>query len=704
MRQKAHSIFIKQSESALERVFPQGKDNTQACSAGASHSHFATVQARMEKLLGGKDLIAHQRHQDGELAKLVADNYIRSVVIELDKDNIQWSEGWEFDEYLTRKFGVRKIIVAAGKSTRMSPGELLHKQIIRADGYNTNIKLSRSAASFGNKKDVVVVDHLVGYHILSDHPVDADMRNSILSRIKQEFDEIFARGGVQPPSLLLDEICDIIENNLFFASSSQRRDAASTTNLIAAAISNWRDRATPLLQTHQAEYVKDEIAYILFKELIKRDDKCIDVEKRNDLIGGNCIVAIAKPYGPGEAYVAGVEWLKELGLADDTKYTIPVYSDYAPALLDEYPNIYFHLYLQALSYFLPDGTERFIVDQLPVITIGGKSPLDKVKDRGNIILVNTKYGLVPYAIEEWRDMTPQQQAEAEARLEESRRTGKSVHALNAGCFVIDTRWAMENFSLLKEKYNHPDEKKGKLFEYWYTDFVKIAAEEDGKLRAENPDISPRSRIVFLGEDAPSGNKDVPRTLEFQSKLHKMIRDRLLEMGITVDESARVSIGSKNADVDFDRDLQAIFGSTVEQVSKPVRPKGLSNLLRKPPVEEKKIIDQIYIFGDVYLETSVRVRNGTVLDGRGGRAIVLRGNTVVGSGVGLKGVEASDSIFEGHPRLDGFSYRPPKFGDMGTHSQIIDSNLKNAYVELGAEIIRTNVSNCRIAGCVKRNSR
>ena len=684
MQSKAYSTFIKKSESAVERVFPtQGKNDPQACSTGASHSHFATVRARMEKLLGGKDLIIYQRHQDSELTRFVADNYVRSIVIEIDKDNMQWSEKPELDEYLTRKFGARKIIAAAGKSMRVSPSGLIHKQIIRADGHNTNIKLARSAASFGNKEDVVVIDYLVGYHILSDRPVEVDTRNSILLKIKQEFDEIFARGGLQSPSPLRDEISYIIEKNLFFASSSQRQDAASTTNLIASTISNWRDRATPLLQTHQSEYILDEIAYILFKELIQQDEKYIDMEKRNDILGGNCIVAIAKPYGPGGAYVAGVEWLKQLGLADDTRYTIPVYSDYAPALLDEYSNIYFHLYLQALSCFVTNGTELFITDQLPVITIGGKSPLDKVEDRGNIILVETKYGLVPYAIEEWRDMTPQQQAEAEVRLGESQRTGKSAHALNAGCFVIDTQWAMKNFPLLKDKYNHPDEKKGKLFEYWYTDFVKIAAEEDRKLRAKDSALSPRSRIVFLGEDAPSGNKDVPRTLEFQSKLHKMIRNRLLELGINVDENARVSIGSQNADVDFDRDLQAIFGSTVGQTVEFVA------------------IDQIYIFGDVYLETSVRVRNGTVLDGRGNRAVVLKGNTVVGSGVGLKGVEASDTVFEGHPWLDGFSYRPPKFGDMGTHSRIIDSNLKNAYVEFGAEVTGTNTSNCRIAGCVKR---
>jgi hypothetical protein len=278
-------------------------------------------------------------------------------------------------------------------------------------------------------------------------------------------------------------------------------------------------------------------------------------------------------------------------------------------------------------------------------------------------------------------MTSQQQAEAEDRLEKSRRTGKNWHALNAGCFVINTQWAMTNFPLLKEKYNHPDEKKGKLFEYWYTDFVKIAAEEDRKLRAENLDVSPRSRIVFLGKDAPLGNKNLPRTLKFQSKLHEMIRNRLLQLGITVDERARIIIGSSNADIDFDRDLQAIFGNPVEQ-------------------SVKKIIDQIYLFGDVYLETSVRVENGTVLDGRGGKAVVLKGKTVVGSGVGLKGVEASDTVFEGHPQLDGFSYRPPVLGDMGMYSQIIDSNLRNVYVEFGAEVIQTNASDCRIVRCVK----
>jgi uncharacterized protein with ATP-grasp and redox domains len=57
----------------------------------------------------------------------------------------------------------------------------------------------------------------------------------------------------------------------------------------------------------------------------------------------------------------------------------------------------------------------------------------------------------------------------------------------------------------------------------------------------------------------------------------------------------------------------------------------------------------------------------------------------------------DSVFEGHPRLNGFSYHPPMLGDMGTYSKIISSCLKNTYVESGAEVIRTEATNCHIAG-------
>jgi len=175
---------------------------------------------------------------------------------------------------------------------------------------------------------------------------------------------------------------------------------------------------------------------------------------------------------------------------------------------------------------------------------------------------------------------------------------------------------------------------------------------------------------------PSGIKDIPRALAFKSKLHHDIRDYLISMGIAADEGAKVSIGNRKADFEPERDLKMMFGSVVEG---------------------ENITDQIYIFGDVHLETSARVENGTVLDGRGGNEVVLRGNTVVGSGVGLKGVVAVDSVFEGHPRLNGFSYHPPMLGDMGTYSKIISSYLKNTYVESGAEVIRTEAANCHIAG-------
>ncbi len=638
--QNAQQIFAKRADEVAERIFVKqtvGEHFT---------TYLRTATARMEKILGIKDLVTLQRIQDKLYAQLVADNYARSIVLALDRANMQWNDDEAFDEYLTRQFGVRKIIVAAGKSTRISPTGLIHKQILRADGYNTNIKLARCAAAFGKKKDVVVIDHIVAYHILSERRINPDVRDIILNKIDREFDRIIDRGGLAISDFknLAKNIRNIVADTLVYARHrSQQQDTAATIRSIKTLLQSVSN--PPF-----AEYILDEIAYLIFKELIEIEDlSYIDQSELADLLGLNCIVAVAKPYGPGEAYLAGVERLQSLNLVDDTQYTIPVYSDYASAILDDYLNIYFHSYLQALSYFNLIGTEQYIVDELPVITIGGKSPLDAVRDKGNIILVDTKFGSLPYAIREWRDMTKEQQQDAETRLEASIQTGRDMHALNAGVFIINTGWARGHFDLLRRKFNHPDESKGKLYEYWYTDFVEIASNEDRLLRAQNPDVSPKSRIVFLGADAPWGNKDIPRTLKFRAAIHNMIRNRLLAMGIVVDEGARVTISSPDANLDLDRDLYAIFGNIVEG--------------------QEKSIDGIYIFGDVHIDISVRVENGTVLDGRGGNAVVLRGNTIVGSGVGLKGVTAKDTTFGRQSHIDGFNYQPPAYGDMATASII-----------------------------------
>ena len=579
------------------------------------------LKPRVEMLLGGKDLVEYQRIADKDYAALVAENFLRSIVIELAESEERWGD--EFDSWFNKRYGVYKIIVASGKSQRLSPTGLVHKQIMRPDGYNTNIKFTRYASAFGGNPDVIAIDYLVAYHILTDRQITHTTKEEICQKTKIEFSEIAERCGLNATKFhgLWIEITKIIKQELMQANCSQQKDTASTMRLVG----KFCLEAIP--DEVKAGHFADEIGCLILKELAESEDNYVDSAKRDDLLGGNSLIAVANAYGPGEAYIAGLQRLIDLNLADNTRYNMPIYSDYAPSFLDSYPNIYFHTYLIALSRFNLNGVEKFMVDRLPAVTIGGKSPLDKVEDRGNAILTDTEYGPMPTAIREWRDMTEAQHKDAKSRLEESRETGHPHHALNAGVFVIDTKWAIENISTIRQNFDHPYPERGRLHEFWYTDFVEIAAKESSD--------EPRTRIVFLGQDAPSGNKDMRRTLEFQSNLNKMLREELIEHGIFVDEYVRVAIGSPNADFDPERDIKRIFG-----------------------VDGK--IDQIYLLGRIYLDTTVRVENGVVLDGRGKNGVVLKGKTRVGKGTHLKDVVAVDTTFEGDETLDGFSFYPPRF--------------------------------------------
>ncbi len=615
--QKALSDFKSRAESAI-RVITGGKyDESTFLSS--------ELKPRVEALLGEKDLVEYQRIADKDYAALVAENFLRSIVIELVESGERWGD--KFDEWFYKRYDVYKIIAASGKSRRLSPTGLIHKQIMRPDGYNTNIKFTRYASAFGRNPDVIAIDYLVAYHILSDREITHTIKEKIRRKVEGEFNEIAERCGLNATEFhgLWIEITEIIEQHLMRANSSGRKDVANTMRLVEKfCLETIPDEV-------KATHLADEIGCLILKELIEDEDNYVDSAKRDDLLGGNCLIAVANAYGPGEAYLAGLQRLVDLNLADNTRYNMPIYSDYAPSFLDSYPNIYFHTYLIALSRFNLNGVEKFIVDRLPAVTIGGKSPLDKVKDRGNVILTDTEYGPVPMAIREWRDMTEEQHEDTQGRLEKSRKTGQPHHALNAGVFVIDTKWAIENINTIRKNFDHPYPERGRLHEFWYTDFVEIAAEEP----SDENDIPPRTRIVFLGQDAPSGNKDMKRTLEFQSNLNKMLRVNLIEHGIFVDEDTRVAIGSPNADFDPVRDIKRIFGVDGQ-------------------------IDQIYLLGRIYLDTTVRVGNGVVLDGRGKNGVVLRGKTKVGKGVYLQDVIAVDTTFEGDETLDGFSFYPPRF--------------------------------------------
>jgi MoaA/NifB/PqqE/SkfB family radical SAM enzyme/uncharacterized protein with ATP-grasp and redox domains len=96
-------------------------------------------------------------------------------------------------------------------------------------------------------------------------------------------------------------------------------------------------------------------------------------------------------------------------------------------------------------------------------------------------------------------------------------------------------------------------------------------------------------------------------------------------------------------------------------------------------EGTRIRDQIFLSGDIILEDTVRVDNGTFLDGRG-QNIILTGDTKVGSGVRLRGVQASDTVFFGPPVMDAYTYRQPS---RETPPHIENSVFSGSVVEFGA---------------------
>jgi hypothetical protein len=149
----------------------------------------------------------------------------------------------------------------------------------------------------------------------------------------------------------------------------------------------------------------------------------------------------------------------------------------------------------------------------------------------------------------------------------------------------------------------------------------------------------------------------------------MLRRNLIECGIFVEEDARISISSPNADFDPERDIKRIFGTGGK-------------------------IDQIYLLGRIHLDTTVRVENGVLLDGRGKNGVVLRGNTKVGKGTHLKDVIAVDTTFEGDETLDGFGFYPPRFDKP---ARIEESCFYKAYVGKNAEVKRTTAENCNVTG-------
>ncbi len=610
------------------------------------------VAKRMARVLGLKDLAAEQRLPADE-ARLAVRTFAASAAMTLSEEGVRWSERREFDDALYRRFGVQKFVIAAGKSSRFSPTELIHKQIARPDGSSTNLAQARLAARLGRGPDVAVVDPMVTYRFLARTPLEGGDEQDLLARVAAAYED--AAQGLDASPALKADVLEIVASRLRFARHpDQVDDFADVMRTLADRLA-----AEPALAAVVARALLDELAYAVVSWLVEREDYVsrADVE---DYCGPGAEFVVARPYGPGEAYMAGVEFLARQGRLDRARYSLCIYSDYPAFLLDEYPNLYLHAYLRAVNRFDLHGAAPVAWPGLPVITVGAKQPADTVRDRGNVMLEETELGPMPRAIREWRDMSDTEREECEERFAQSR------HAINAGLFFIDTRWARDQFDELRRRFDHPDPAKGKRHEFWYTDLVALAAEQ-GRPR----------RVLWLGERAPLGNKDVVQCLRYRGALHDMMRRKLLDVGVAVDSQARVNLVPREPDVDLDEAIRRVF--------------GLRGARRR--------VDQVFLFGDVELDSSARVEDGVCLDGRS-RPVALKGETRVGRGVFLRGVQARDAVFQAGHRWDGYAYEPPRFREWPAATRVEDARLVECLVQAGADIRRSELHRCYVAGRVR----
>jgi hypothetical protein len=567
-----------------------------------------------------------------QLPEEVVRRYLEAVAVRMARLGKPWRE--ISDGEILSQVGVRKVLIAAGKSSRFSPA-LARKQLARGDGFSPLLLQARQAAGVHCCADVVVVDPAVACHLISRMALSERIPDSEFKKAFQKLD-------------LPEKVAALVKNMGDFDPLVDSPARLAEVCRQARAILKACFPHDPA----QVEHSFDEFTYTLLWPIVERTKVPIRSSPEvTRTIGRDALLALARPWGPGEALIEALTRLKRLGMAPVTRYVMPIYADYAPALLPDYPPIYLRAYMEAVAS--PEA----------VITLGAKSPLDKVEDRGNIVFTEGRDGLEPLAIREWRDMTPAEREEAQRRLELSRQTGEPHHGLNAGIFVIDRAWAEQQITRLHRDFNHPDPAKGKLREYWYTDLVELAARQR----------KPR-KVVFLGQDAPAGCKDVPRICRFNEEMINAVRKILLELGMHLDLTARVRLTG----------FEPVF--SLETVARQV-------------FDERP--DSVFIYGDVFIEDTVRIADGAVLDGRG-RPVELRGDTSVGKGVGIRGSTAADTRFVDNS-LDEFSYQPPKGTSLNTLTEVIGSDLLASHVGPGVAIAGSRLTDCFVEGAVAEST-
>lgn len=571
-----------------------------------------------------KDIVSYQglknSPEDRREAAKNAEEYLETVygIVSSETAGISFSGREELAGYLTRRFGVRKFIIAGGKGTRFSPDGISVKQLFMPDNQSTNTKLSRISAAFGKFDDVVVVDTVTAFNVMKKGvPISNGVKQKMMDNVRGILHELIDSDSMtrEEAVVMLRDVHNRIRSEL---KETKRDDGLMDLGIMARSV-NDAVRAAVGFSDQRVQFFSDKIVYGIFKAVLSEEGN-IDEEKKDNLLGKNCTIMLDSGDGHGSAYMEALNELDSAGKLAEARYSIIMHADSPGWGLDKYPNSVFITYLKTVNMFSPE------VGELPKVVIAAKNPMDgRAKGRARIYVDRSgKYGPVPTRIMEWNEMTEDQQAEA-LRMAGTR---DADFMTNANILICDTAWAAGKAGVMKSDYKHvlgkESKKKRRAYEYWSSDLVNIGAREYEAAQTPEEEISPVAKIVHLGQFAPNANKTLRYALEYRNDLQEMLLDKIRAQGVDVDKSVTVSISGKDIGPGYDWDavVERIFGDNLN--------KGTDNL------------GNSRIRGSIHLDETVKIGRGAVLDGTK-HDIWLTGDTKVARGVELQGVVAHDEV-------------------------------------------------------------
>ncbi len=642
-----------------------------------------SVRTALQELVGVENLVSAQRWSKRVMpdspnapslrakataeARTRAKGAVQTIVLAARHAGIDVDDTDTLKAFIVKNFGIRRFLIAGGKGKRFGGEDpFVTKQMFRPDGTVPMMKQAREASGyrFEGVQDVVVVNDRTIYHMFKEKPLTPQERGRTLKALREELPEslAWALGGYdqnfenrlrqegagqiiqQALRVELEELLDLVmeigreelhHTRSVLSSYVVREDQAPVVRgrdlkSFIVKLGLRLDADYPNIEANLREHILDETGFLVVRHWIEeaRDEtgvfgSLIDSARQEELVGNDAILALTRLEGPGGGFRYGVEEVERRGLQDQARFTFLIFADRPTFGLDDYPNVFLGGYLAAINQMqvrTPDGSAPLfdpaadVVDsrilELPVVTVASKSPIDKYEGRSPVWMMPAQPGapqqMLASAIKEYHGLTDNEQRQIIEGFEWTRRTGEPHHHLDGGVFVFDMRWVLDR--LVEWRRRYPRNDKGR-FVYYQTDLIKMAYEEYLRRVTDLPQTMPMTRNIAVGINAPGGAGKPAEAHRYADRRNSNMIRRLRKLGVQVAKGSQVSITSRDGDLNPDRDLPKIFEAGLEE----------------PP----------QIQGEVWLDPSVRIGPGVILDGT--RAPVsLRSGTTVLAGAKLTG--------------------------------------------------------------------